>query len=130
MHTPQGKSERTIRRQKKALRDLRAQGFQTLPDFFEKKAKEKDERDKFKAMVARVKAKLRALQGAEEEESGTETETEDKDEDEDNFKPDTLTSNSSVTAHHTFPSHSDLHPDTFQEPSRFILKEEEESDDE
>jgi hypothetical protein len=66
-----GKSGRTLRRQKKTLRDLQAQGFQTLPNFFKRKAEERDEMDKFKAMVARVEAKLRALQGAEEEEAGT-----------------------------------------------------------
>jgi hypothetical protein len=59
VHTSSGKSERTLRRQKK----------------------ERDEMDKFKAMVARVKAKLRALQGAKEEEARTESEMGDEDKD-------------------------------------------------
>ncbi|KAN0134954.1 hypothetical protein V8E53_007328 [Lactarius tabidus] len=84
-----GKSGRTLRRQKKTLRDLQAQGFQTLPNFFKRKAEERDEMDKFKAMVARVKAKLRALQGAEEEEAGTKSEM--GDEDEDTFEPSSTT---------------------------------------
>lgn len=54
----------------------------------------------FEAMVTRVKAKLRALQGAKEEESGTESKTEDED-DEDNFEPETLIANSSTL--HTTP---------------------------
>ena len=54
--TPQGKSDQTIRRQKKALRDLQAQGFKMLPDFFKKKAKEKNKQAMFEVMVARVKA--------------------------------------------------------------------------
>jgi hypothetical protein len=68
---------------------LQAQGFQTLPDFFKRKAEERDEMDKFKAMVARVEAKLRALQGAEEEEARTESEMGDKDKD--TFKPSSTT---------------------------------------
>ncbi|KAH9011879.1 hypothetical protein EDB85DRAFT_2224708 [Lactarius pseudohatsudake] len=70
-----GKSERTQRRQKKALRDLQAKGFQTLPDFFRKKAKETEAKTKLEAMVAAAKAKIKALQDAEEEES-SEAETE------------------------------------------------------
>lgn len=84
-HAARGKSDRTIRRQKKALRDLQAQGFQTLPDFFRKKAEERDKMDKFEAMVARVKAKLKALQSAREEEeleARSESESESEDEDE------------------------------------------------
>jgi len=72
-----GKSERTIRRQKKALRDLQAQGFQMLPDFFRKKNKEV-EKAKFEAFVATAKHQLSASQGREEEEeesSGIETKT-------------------------------------------------------
>jgi hypothetical protein len=75
-----GMSERTKRRQKKALTDLQAQGFQTLPDFFRKKAEDADKKAKFEAMVASVKAKLKALQAAEEEEASSGTETETKDE--------------------------------------------------
>ena len=71
--------------------------------------------------------------GCQGEVSGTESEMEDKDiEDEDeenNFKPDTLIANSSCTAHNTFPGHSNLYPDTCQEPSWSILEEEERSDD-
>jgi hypothetical protein len=80
VHTSHGKSERTIRRQKKALRDLQAQGFQTLPDFFRRKAEETKKKDDFEAMVAAVKAKLRALQAANEEEesSGSDTEAEEE----------------------------------------------------
>ncbi|KAN0140612.1 hypothetical protein V8E53_001821 [Lactarius tabidus] len=78
-HLLKGKSERSMRRQKKALRDLQAQGFQTLPDFFRKKAEDADKKAKFEAMVASVKAKLKALQVAEEEEASSETETETED---------------------------------------------------
>ncbi|KAH9009697.1 hypothetical protein EDB85DRAFT_1890393 [Lactarius pseudohatsudake] len=46
-----GKSERTQRRQKKALRDLQAKGFQTLPDFFRKKAEETEAKTKLEAML-------------------------------------------------------------------------------
>jgi hypothetical protein len=122
-----GKSGRTLRRQKKTLRDLQAQGFQTLPNFFKRKAEERDEMDKFKAMVARVKAKLRALQGAEEEEAGTESEM--GDEDEDTFEPSSTTcriEQEHVEKEHTISIHSDLHSDTCQEPSWSILEEEEE----
>ena len=40
------------------MRDLQAQGFQTLPEFFQKKAKKAEKQDKFEAMGATVKAKL------------------------------------------------------------------------
>ncbi|KAH9173875.1 hypothetical protein EDB89DRAFT_2068384 [Lactarius sanguifluus] len=74
-----GKSERTQRRQKKALKDLQAKGFQMLPDFFRKKAEETEAKTKFEAMVAAAKAKIKALQNREEEEeSEAETETADK----------------------------------------------------
>jgi hypothetical protein len=81
MYTPRMASRRgQIRRQKKALRDLQAQGFQTLPDFFRRKAEETKKKDDFEAMVAAVKAKLRALQAANEEEesSGSDTEAEEE----------------------------------------------------
>jgi hypothetical protein len=39
VHIPHGKSERTIRRHKKAKRDLEAQGFFSLSEFFKQKAK-------------------------------------------------------------------------------------------
>jgi hypothetical protein len=88
--TSHGKSERTIRRQKKALRDLQAQGFQTLPDFFRMKAGEAKKKAKFEAMVAAVKAQFKALQGREEEEesseTGTETGTETADEHDSDFE--------------------------------------------
>ncbi|KAH9005830.1 hypothetical protein EDB86DRAFT_3070875 [Lactarius hatsudake] len=74
-----GKSERTQRRQKKALKDLQAKGFQTLPDFFRKKAEETEAKTKVEAMVATAKAKIKALQNREEEEdSEAETKTADK----------------------------------------------------
>jgi hypothetical protein len=38
VHIPHGKSERTIRRHKKAKRDLEAQGFFSLSEFFKRKA--------------------------------------------------------------------------------------------
>ncbi|KAH9068126.1 hypothetical protein EDB83DRAFT_2314657 [Lactarius deliciosus] len=67
------------RRQKKALKDLQAKGFQMLPDFFRKKAKESEANTKFEAKVAAAKAKIKALQNREEEEdSEAETKTADK----------------------------------------------------
>ncbi len=66
-----GKSDKTIRRQKKALRDLQAQGFHTLPDFFMQKAEEAKQKAKMEAMVAAATARLRYRE--EEESSGTET---------------------------------------------------------
>ena len=63
-----GKSEATIRRQKKALRDLQAKGFHTLPDFFRQKAEKAIQK-------AKAEAILRLREG-EEESSGTETVTE------------------------------------------------------
>ncbi|KAI9466625.1 hypothetical protein BJY52DRAFT_1233258 [Lactarius psammicola] len=67
-----GKSERTIRRQKKALRALQAQGFHTLPDFFKQKAEEAKQKAKMEAMVAAATARLKYRE-EEEESSGTET---------------------------------------------------------
>ncbi|KAH9169700.1 hypothetical protein EDB89DRAFT_1908345 [Lactarius sanguifluus] len=85
-----GKSERTQRRQKKALKDLQAKGFQTLPDFFRKKAEETEAKTKFEAMVAAAKTKIKALQNREEEEdSEAETETADKHNSELMSEPDT-----------------------------------------
>ena len=80
-----GNSERTIRRRKKALKDLQAKGFQTLPDFFRNKAEKEKKKAEFDAMVARVKAQLSAstaFQGRdedEEESSGAETEATESD---------------------------------------------------
>jgi len=62
-----GKSERTIRRRKKALMDLQAQGFHTLPDFFVQKAEEAVQKAKMEAILR--------LREEEEESSGTETTT-------------------------------------------------------
>ncbi|KAH8999499.1 hypothetical protein EDB92DRAFT_970524 [Lactarius akahatsu] len=67
-----GQSERTTRRQKKALRDLQAQGFHTLPDFFRQKAEKAMQKAKVEAMVAAATARLRYRE-EEEESSGTET---------------------------------------------------------
>ncbi|KAN0140112.1 hypothetical protein V8E53_002008 [Lactarius tabidus] len=61
-----GKSERTIRRQKKALRKLQSQGFHTLPDFFKQKAEKTMQKAKMEAILS--------LREEEEESSGTETE--------------------------------------------------------
>lgn len=72
-----GNFKQTIRRRIRALKDLQAKGFQTLPDFFKNKAKKAKTKAEFDAMVARVKAQLRAFQGRdedEEESSGAETE--------------------------------------------------------
>ncbi|KAN0136769.1 hypothetical protein V8E53_005539 [Lactarius tabidus] len=66
-----GNSERTRRRRRKALKDLQAKGFQTLPDFFRKKAEKAKEKAEFDAMVAKVKAQLRAFQGRDEDEEGS-----------------------------------------------------------
>ncbi|KAH9054157.1 hypothetical protein EDB87DRAFT_1580659 [Lactarius vividus] len=67
-----GQSERTMSRQKKALRDLQSHGFHTLPDFFRKKAEKAMQKAKMEAMVAVATARLRY--GEEEEESsGTES---------------------------------------------------------
>ncbi|KAH9172180.1 hypothetical protein EDB89DRAFT_1967082 [Lactarius sanguifluus] len=67
-----GQSERTIGRQKKALRDLQAQGFHTLPDFFRQKAEKAMQKAKIEAMAAAATARLRYRE-EEEESSGTET---------------------------------------------------------
>ncbi|KAH9041804.1 hypothetical protein EDB84DRAFT_933253 [Lactarius hengduanensis] len=67
-----GQSERTIGRQKKALRDLQAQGFHTLPDFFRQKAEKAMQKAKIEAMVVAATARLRYRE-EEEESSGTET---------------------------------------------------------
>ena len=135
--TPHVKSDRTLRRQNKALRDLQAQGFQSLPDFFQKKAKKVEEQDKFEAMVARVKAKLQALQDAEEEEEpGTETENKTNT----NTEPETETkeivwiAESSGDTHqikqeHTDSALSNTNLDTGREPSQSIFEEEEEDID-
>ena len=60
-----GKSDRTIRRQKKVLRKLQAQGFHTLPDFFRQKAEEAMQKAKTEAILR--------LREEEEESSGSET---------------------------------------------------------
>jgi hypothetical protein len=90
--------------------------------------------DMSKAMVARVKDKLRALQGTKEEEARTESEIRDKDKD--TFKPDILMADSSSTTCQIEQEHvekecaisipSDLHSDTCQGPPWSILEEEEE----
>jgi hypothetical protein len=60
-----GKSEKTVSRQKKALRKLQAQGFHTLPDFFRQKAEEAKQKANMEAILS--------LREEEEESSGTET---------------------------------------------------------
>lgn len=60
-----GKSDRVIRRQKKALRKLQAQGFHTLPDFFRQKAEEAMQKAKMGAILR--------LREEEEESSGSES---------------------------------------------------------
>ena len=60
-----GKSDRAIRRQKKALRKLQAQGFHTLPDFFRQKAEEAMQKAKTEAILR--------FREEEEESSGSES---------------------------------------------------------
>ncbi|KAH9065131.1 hypothetical protein EDB83DRAFT_2675115 [Lactarius deliciosus] len=67
-----GQSEGTIGRQKRALRDLQAQGFHTLPDFFRHRAEKAMQKARIEAMVATATARLRYRE-EEEESSGTET---------------------------------------------------------
>ncbi|KAN0136972.1 hypothetical protein V8E53_005207 [Lactarius tabidus] len=107
-HLLKGKSERSMRRQKKALRDLQAQGFQTLPDFFRKKAEDTDKKAKFEAMVTSVKAKLKALQAAEEEEASSETETETEDQQDVEAISEPDTSQDSVPRDKTKPQSPDI----------------------
>ncbi|KAF8262066.1 hypothetical protein EI94DRAFT_1809357 [Lactarius quietus] len=65
LHYP-GNSERTKRRRRKDLKDLKAKGFQTLPDFFRNKAKEERKQVEFDTM---------GRDEEEEESSGADTKT-------------------------------------------------------
>ena len=139
--TSHNKSDRTLRRQRKDLRDLQAQGFQTLPEFFRRKAEKAKKQDKFEAMVARVKAKLRALQDAEEQEepgtkskSNTETETEPEPESETETEELVWIAKSSGNTHPieqecTVSCLISMDSDICWKPSQSIVEDEEEGSD-
>ena len=70
---PSGQSERTLSRRKKAWKDMAAQGYVTLPNFFVRVAVKAEQKAKLDALVAAAVAKPRSMQNAlniqEEEES-------------------------------------------------------------
>ena len=134
--TSHSKSGRTVRRQKKALRDLQAQGFQTLPDFFRRKAEETQKKEKFEAMVATIKAKLKALQAANEEEESSGSETEDDPEVVSDSVPDACCGSAPRdnaqpwSPDSTAVMHTDIDSYASWEPSQAIFEEDEEDEDE